>query len=146
MAVETYETRYGPIYRLVGGCKDDWQNIDVSKWYRKPSGIIRWRRRRVYLRMQRPALKAFKDAESRVGHEITVTGTLRTCALQQELYARDSNRYAPPSVGVHTQGLAVDVSTDQPDFGTKIHKALIACQFKQARPDEDWHYSMYVTA
>lgn len=146
MGIERYETRYGTVYRMVGGCKDDWKNLATSNFYRKDSGVIRLRSRRLPVKMQRPALQAFRQAEAKVGHEIVVTGSLRTCELQAALYRSDPNRYAQPSEGVHCQGLAVDVSTEQPDLTTGIRKAMTLCGFKQSRSDEPWHFSFHVSA
>lgn len=141
-----YTTRYGVIYRLIDGCKDDYESIETSKFYRKESGLIKWRRRSNPVTLQRPALKSFKMAEEKLGREIVVTGSMRTCELQAQLYASDPNRYAPPSVGVHCQGLAIDVTTEDPQLQTKVRDALKLCGWKQARPDEIWHFSFYVKA
>lgn len=146
MGVERYETRYGDVFRLVGGCKDDWPNIRTLRFYRKSSGVIRLRTRRVPVTMQRPALKAFKAAEERVGHEIVVTGSLRSCELQAALYKSDPHRFAQPSEGVHCQGLAIDASTEQPDLTTGIRRAMVAEGFHQSRSDEPWHFSFRVSA
>jgi hypothetical protein len=147
MAVEEYATKYGTVYRLVGGCKDDWKNIVTSSYYRKPSGLIRRRLRRVPITMQAPAIKALRVAEEALGREIVVTGSLRSCELQAKLYASDKVRFAPNTVGVHCQGLAIDVTTNDPELKTKVRKALLAVGFNQSRPeDEPWHFSMKVSA
>lgn len=147
MAVRTYETKYGDVYRCIGCCKDDYKNIDTMKNYRKASGVLKWRRRRVYITGQRPMLAAIRDAEKALGREIVVTGSLRTCALQAALYKSDPDRFAPPTVGVHCQGLAIDVTTEDPELKTKVRKALLAVGFHQSRAaDEPWHFSFKVTA
>ena len=151
MAVETYKTQYGDVYRCIGCCKDDYENITTSRNYRKASGVIKWRPRTVAISGQRPMLKAIREVEAGLGKEIVVTGSLRTCALQAQLYARDPKRYAPPSVGVHCQGLAIDVNTEWRDSLTANEelrfKGLMKHNgFHQARPDEPWHFSYEVTA
>lgn len=140
-------TAHGRIYRLEGGCRDDWANIVTSRWYRKPSGLIRRKRRRNPITLQRPAIESWKAAEAQLGREIVVTGSIRTCELQAQLYASDQSRYAPPWVGLHTQGLAADVTTEDPYLTTTTRKALEAHGWSQARPeDEPWHFSMGWTA
>lgn len=150
MTIERYETKYGVVFRDVGGCKDDWNNIGTSRYYRKTSGLIRRRKRRVPITMQKPALEALKVAEQRLGHEIVVTGSFRTCELQDALYHSDPpasmKRFAPNTVGVHCQALALDASTEQPDLTTAIRKAMLAQDFHQSRPDEPWHFSYHVSA
>lgn len=145
--VERKSTKYGTVFRLSGGCKDDWDNIVTSSYYRKPSGIIRRRKRRVPITMQRPAIEALRAAEARLGREIVVTGSARSCALQASLYASDPKRYAPPSVGLHCQDLAIDATTEDPELKTTTRHALEAEGFTQARPtDEPWHFSYGWTA
>lgn len=151
MAVETYETKFGNVYRMVGGCKDDYSNITTSRSYRKTSGVVRVRPRTVAITLQRPAIKALRVVEAHLGQEVVVTGSLRTCELQAALYRKDPSRYAPPSVGVHCQGLAIDVNTtwrsalsdkDEAEFVKLMHQV----GFNQSRPDEPWHWSYEVTA
>lgn len=147
MAVERKETRFGTVFRLVGGCKDDWKNVVTSRYYRKPSGLIRRRLRPVPITLQKPAMDALRKAEERAGMEITVTGSRRTCALQAELYARDSHRYAPPSVGLHCQALAIDQNMDNQTAKPATKEALLHVGFTQSRPtDEPWHWSFGWTA
>lgn len=151
MALESTLTEYGRVYRLVGGCKDDYANIDTSKNYRKESGVVKWRRRTVAISGQHPMLAAIRQVEKELGMEIVVTGSLRTCALQASLYAKDRNRYAPPSVGLHCQGLAIDVNTVWRD-ALSVHDELRFvglmkhAGFTQARSDEPWHWSFGWTA
>jgi len=145
--VQRVDTDYGRVFRLVGGCKDDWSQITTSSWYHKPSGLVRWRKRKVAITLQAPAVAALKDAEKILGREIVVTGSLRTCELQAALYKSDPNRYASPSVGVHCQGLAIDVTTEDPELKTKTRKALFQVGFNQSRPDDEpWHFSFAVVA
>lgn len=147
MSTTTVQTKYGPVYRLVGGCKDNWSNVETSRNYRKASGVKRWRRRRVYISGQKPMLMAIRAAEKSLGRELVVTGSRRTCELQASLYRSDPKRFAAPSVGVHCQGLAIDVTTEDPELKTKVRKALLAEGFHQSRPDDEpWHFSFGVTA
>lgn len=145
--VQRKDTRFGTVFRLDGGCKDDWKNIVTSRYYKKPSGLIRRRRRKNPITMQKPAILALQRAEERLGREVVVTGSLRTCALQAELYKSDPSRYAPPSVGLHCQGLAFDATTEDPQLKTTTRAALEHVGFTQARPDDEpWHFSYGWTA
>lgn len=145
MAEVKRDTEYGTVHRLEGGCKDDWVNIQTDLYYHKQRGLVRKRKRAVAITMQRPALRALSAAEAELGREVVVTGSFRTCAFQAEKYHEDPQRYAPPSVGLHCQGLAIDVSTNVLD--DKIRKALLRHGFTQARPvDEPWHFSFGWTA
>lgn len=147
MGLEQKDTEYGTVFRLAGGCKDDWVNITTSTDYRKDSGVVRRRTRKVSITLQRPALKALRAAEAELGREIVVTGSLRTCARQAELYKSDPGRYAAPSVGLHCQGLAIDVTTADPELTTRTRRALLRHGFSQSRPvDEPWHFSYGWTA
>jgi len=151
MALETKDTKFGKVFRLAGGCKDDFENIVTSRFYRKPSGVIPHRLRHISITMQRPAIEALRVVEAHLGQEVKVTGSARTCELQAQLYAKDPKRYAPPSVGLHCQALAIDVDTvwrdslsnkDEEEF-VKLMKQV---GFTQARPDEPWHWSFGWTA
>jgi hypothetical protein len=145
MAVTTIPTKYGDVYRYVGGCKDDYDNIVTSSYYRR-YGVI-FKKRPVAITIQRPALKALRAAEKRLGRQIVVTGSARSCEYQAELYRKDPSRYAAPSVGVHCQALAFDVTTADPELKTKVRAALYAEGFHQSRPDDEpWHFSYAVTA
>jgi hypothetical protein len=151
MAVETQVTKFGPVYRDVGGCKDDYKNIVTSSYYRKPSGIVRRRRRATSITMQKPAIEALRVVEAHMGMEVVVTGSSRSCELQAALYKKDPNRYAPPNVGLHCQALAIDVNTTWRAALSDKEEAqflLLMKQvgFTQARPDEPWHFSYGWTA
>lgn len=147
MAIESKETRFGKVFRLNGGCKDDWKTIATSRYYRKTSGLIRRRLRRVPITMQKPALDALRRAEERAGTEITVTGSSRSCEFQAALHARDSARYAAPSVGLHCQALAIDQNMENQTHSPETKEALLHVGFTQSRPsDEPWHWSFGWTA
>ena len=135
-----------------GQCKDDYPNIRL--YDQPPAGGSP-------IKLQGPALRAFKAAEIRYakrsgwsaarikrvgGRPIALTGSWRSCAYQASLYAKDSRRYASPNVGVHTRGLAIDVSTAQPNQAV-IRACLKAEGWVQVRPDDEpWHYSYFVEA
>ena len=147
MTVEAKDTRFGTVYRKTDGCKDDYSNIITSRLYRKTSGVIRRRPRKVTITAQRPAVEAFRRAEVLVGREIVVTGTARSCALQASLFKLFPSRYAPPWVGLHCQALAIDVSTNDPQLQTTVREALLRVGFTQSRPDDEpWHFSYGWTA
>ncbi len=145
MAVEEYTSKYGTVYRCVGCCKDDWKNIRKSSYYRKQSGLVRLAPRDVDVTLQKPALDSLRAVEEKLSRQIYVTGSLRTCELQHDLYASDPKRYASPLVGVHCQGLAIDVHTGHLD--EVLRSTLLHHGWNQSRPtDEPWHFSFRVTA
>lgn len=140
-----YFTRYGVIYHSPL-CKDDWRNIETSDQYLKESGSDLWRPRSgPDVTLQRAALKSFKVAEAKADQEIILTGSIRSCAQQAQLYHMDPQRFASPNTTLHTQGLAIDVNTDHLD--RTVRNALTLCGWKQARPDDEpWHFSYHLRA
>lgn len=147
MGLQSKSTEYGTVHRLEGGCKDDWDNITRSEYYETPRVLRPKRRRPVAITLQRPALKALKAAEAEIKKEIVVTGSIRTCEQQAALYQSDPNRYAPPSVGLHCQGLAIDVNTGEKYLTDTVRAALKRHGWTQARPDDEpWHFSYGWTA
>lgn len=146
MGIEKKETDWGAVYRS-STCKDNYETIVTSEYYRKPSGLIRRRKRDIAITLQRPALESLRECEAKLGREIKVTGTSRTCALQAALYKKDPQRYAPPNVGLHCQSLAIDVSTLDSELKTRVREVLTHHGWTQARPyDEPWHFSFGWTA
>jgi hypothetical protein len=150
MAIETKSTPFGAVYRD-SVCKDDYANIKTSNNYRKPSGLIKWRRRVVAITAQRPLIEALRVVEAHLGKEVVVTGSARTCALQTALYAKNPSRYASPNVSMHCQALAIDVNTTWRDALTTAEEAefvklMHQVGFTQARADEPWHWSFGWTA
>ncbi len=150
-------TTYGVIHRVDGVCKDDYENLRV--YNQPPEGgapII----------LQQPAMKSFKAAEAAYGERkwrpfmhmpkrivgpsrtfrpIHLTGSIRSCATQARLYASDKSRYAPPWVGVHPHGLAIDVDTGY--LNRIIRNILLNHGWRQSRPDDEpWHFSFGVIA
>ena len=141
-------TPYGVVH--YGACRDDWPNLRL--YDQPPAGGSP-------VKLQASALRAFRAAERRYakltgwsaqrikrtgGRAIRLTGSWRSRAYQAQLYRRDPRRYAPPCSGLHPDGLAVDVSQDQPNLG-KIDRVLKAEGWVQVRPsDEPWHYSYIV--
>ena len=151
MAIEVKDTKFGKVYRDVGGCKDDYANIVTAKRYRKASGVVPFRTRQVAITMQRPAILALRVVEAHLEREVVVTGSSRSCALQAALYAKDPSRYARPSEGLHCQALAIDVNTTWRASLTdkeeaEFVKLMAQVGFTQARPDEPWHFSYGWTA
>lgn len=126
---------YRPI--ICGGkCRDNYDRIETQ-----PYGT----NGRLTATLQRGAMTSFLEASAAVkretGHEIALTGSIRTCAQQTALYAKEPGRFAPPDLTFHTRGLAIDVSTEQDDQDT-IAKALTRRGWFRARPaDEPWHWS-----
>ena len=97
--------------------------------------------------LQRAALDSFLEAEAAVGFLIVVTGSIRSCAYQADLYRSDPVRFASPNTTAHCRGLAIDVSQSLSATRLKaIGRALKARRWYQARPAgtpnaEPWHYS-----
>jgi hypothetical protein len=151
-------TEYGVIYRSEQ-CRDDWRNIET---YDQQGGHS-------LITLQKPAILSLKaaeqtlyrrlhpiDAERRkrrgkppgVEPIIVLPGSKRTCELQASLYAKDPQRYAPPNAGVHTHGLAIDVSQAQRRRKLNLtYKVLAGHGWTRTRPDDEpWHWSFGVTA
>lgn len=134
--MSTTRTLFGTIHHG-GQCRDDYANIEI--YDQPPSGGSP-------IKLQRPALRSFLQTERRLDKTISLTGSWRSCALQRELYARDSNRYAHPDVTLHTRGLAIDVSQAQSSRKLrKIRRLLTELGWHQVRPDDEpWHYSFWL--
>lgn len=139
----TTPTPYGPIFHG-GPCDDDYENIVL---YDQGGD-------RAVIKMQRPAIKSFKEAEEAITRKfgrkqfILLTGSWRSCELQRQLFASDPNRFAHPDTTLHTRGLAIDVSQNQSSLKLKrIHTALTNRGWNRVRPDDEpWHYSFHLTA
>ena len=128
------QTKYGPIHPVTGKCRDDYVNLVL--WHTNGG---------VTVKLQKPAMDSFRVASIKV-KGIPLTGSWRSCAYQTQLYASDPNRYAAPNGTGHTRGLCIDVSTAQSALKLRrIHKALTAGDWHQARSDESWHWSYHVS-
>lgn len=152
MATRRIATKFGTVFHR-DTCKSDWGNIVTSTWYRRKVGrvYVPFKKRPVAITLQKPAMDAFRAVEDKLGFQVFVTGSHRTCAYQRELYARDPRRYAHPNSGVHTHGLAVDVDSTQlgkvGKNGKTVRETFRAVGWKQSRPDDEpWHHSWGVTA
>lgn len=131
------KTPYGVIF-YGGTCRDDYPNMAL--YDQPPAGGSP-------IKLQKPAMLSFKEAQQRLGKGkyIYLTGSWRSCAFQRELYNRDPRRYASPEGTLHTRGLAIDVSMNQSWLKRRnIKRILTNLGWKQARPDEPWHYSYWV--
>lgn len=134
-----YKTKYGVIYDG-GPCKDDYSNINI---YSQTQQRI--------VKLQGPALRAFKAAEERCAtrrkKHILITGIgWRDCTLQYQLWTSDSSRFANPTTSKHCRGLAIDVDQGQGRFRLrKIQKALRAEGWNDVVSGEPWHYSYFVS-
>jgi hypothetical protein len=118
--------------RCGGPCRDDYDRIAA---FQNRGGQI--------IRLQKAARDSFLAAEKKLGFPIMVTGTLRECAQQFELWKSDPGRFAAPQSTAHTRGLAIDVSQAQSLYRrTRIKWALRNRGWHQSRPDDEpWHYS-----
>jgi hypothetical protein len=116
-----------------GKCKDDYKRI-ITRAYGANNHL--------HVTLQKAAMYSFLDASKAVG-PIVLTGSIRSCAQQTELYRSDSSRYANPNTTAHTRGLAIDVSTAiTKKRDDEIRKALFRRGWHQVRPDDEpWHYS-----
>jgi len=142
-----YNTPTGRIY-YDGSGNDHRDNIVDSK----PA----FTKRHSAAKLQAPALVSFRQAEDILGKRLAIkngwdpkkakakaiqlTGSWRSFAYQAALYHSDSHRYASPYTSGHVQAVAIDVSTNDPNFSL-IHDILTSLGWKQARGDEPWHYS-----
>jgi hypothetical protein len=105
------------------------------------------------VRLQAPALRAFKAAELRITpkrmkrrgkvRHILITGVgYRSWKLQQALYAQEPGRFANPDGSMHVEALAVDVDMNQSVLRrARIKKALQAEGWYYAVDGEPWHAS-----
>jgi hypothetical protein len=140
-----YPTKYGLVYWRPT-CKSDWSNIESRGYYVKFEGTKNQERvqRDYNLKLQRSALRSFLAAEKKLGFQLKLTGSHRTCEFQRACWESDPQRFAHPNEGVHTHGLAIDVHTGI--LSNRIKDVLKAHGWKQSRPvDEPWHFSFKVT-
>ena len=150
------QTKFGRVWRLVGGCKDNWSNVETAT----VGGKFAVGGPETY-RLQHPAVESLRWVAKEIGavgpfkvrsRPVRVTGSARSCSLQASLYAQDPGRYAAPWVGLHTQALAIDVDTNWQlalDNKTewKFKRAMREAGWTQSRPeDEPWHWSFGWTA
>lgn len=157
MGIQTIKTEYGNI-RKASECKDDYENLVT---YTQGGGMS-------VITLQSPAMRSFKESEVALWkkmhpiewrrrqrrnkepgreHIAVLAGSKRTCELQASLYRSDPQRYAPPSVGLHTHGLAIDISQAQGARKLKlIYQVLANHDWNKVRPvDEPWHMSFHLT-
>jgi hypothetical protein len=112
-----------------------------------------------FVRLQGPAIRAFKAAELRITprrlkrkgkvRHILITGQgYRSYALQKSLVENSDQpgRYADPDGSLHVEALAVDVDQGQGAFRLRaIRKALEAEGWHYGVSGEPWHASFHVT-
>jgi hypothetical protein len=118
--------------RCGGPCRDDYERI--VRFQSRAGQIVT---------LQHAAAQSFQAAEKALGFGLLLTGSIRTCERQAELYASDPKRFAHPAKTAHTRGLAIDVSTAQSSWRKwRIKRALSKRGWFQCRPiDEPWHWS-----
>lgn len=144
----TYNTEYGPIYYDNTGNDHRPNMVDSPEvWVRKHGKHPYFAHEGV--KLQKPALLAFQEAERRYAHKtrpfrksraILVTGSWRSFAYQYTLWRSDSKRYANPYTGGHVQGVAIDVNNELSDFNL-IQDILLNVGWVQSRSDERWHFT-----
>jgi hypothetical protein len=138
-----FKTKYGTIHCRYPGPKRKYDNVNIYH-----QTLQR------YVQLQAPALRAFKAAEARLGHNriIKLTGHgYRTYRDQMDLWLSEPGRFAHPDTSMHVEADAVDVDTGQ-RFKLKtvaqtqalIRKALEAEGWHYAVPGEPWHCSFRV--
>lgn len=104
-----------------------------------------------YVKLQAPALRAFKAAEERCATRrhphILITGHgYRSWKDQQALYAQEPGRFANPDTSMHVEADAVDIDMNQSRRRrAAIKRALLAEGWHQAVEGEPWHYSFKIT-
>lgn len=118
--------------------------------------VPRFPRRHEAIKAQRPAVKAFQEAERRYGRKLAkrkgwrwgrraraigLTGSWRSFELQRSLWQSDPGRFASPYVSGHVQGVAVDLNTTNADF--ELQRTILKeVGWQQVRADEPWHWSL----
>jgi len=146
MSIHTYGTRFGDIYHS-DVCKDDFANITTKTVKRRGKGGYS-----ATYTLQAPAIASLRAVAKDLGGPfrqlpVKVTGTIRTCAYQMQLWLSDPNRYAHPNVTLHTQGLAIDVDMNWLNAHPEAKASLLAHGWHQSRPDDEpWHFSYRLTA
>jgi len=138
-----FATPYGVVKMRNPGPKDDPPYGNLNTYVRTVGDV----------RLQGPALRAFKDAEVKATPRrmrrrgkvlpILITGVgYRSYALQKELYDREPGRFANPDGSMHVEALAVDIDMRQSTLRrARIKKALIAKGWFYAVDGEPWHAS-----
>ena len=146
MTERQYDTKYGTIHTTDPGPYHAYPNLQL---YKQTDSR--------YVRLQGPALRAFKAAELRTTpkrlkkkgkvRHILITGEgYRDYSLQEHLWRSDPNRYANPNSSMHVEGLAIDVDQGQGAFRLyQIKKALLLEGWHYGVSGEPWHTSYTVT-
>ncbi len=130
------ENPFGPIFRTTGPCNDSYPNIVVGQ---NAAG------QRV--KLQKPALLAYQEAERLNGRPIRITGEgFRSCASQWSLYRSEPGRFANPDSSRHCRGLAIDVYNTADNLTPKAKSSLEAVGFNFAVSGEPWHCSYLESA
>lgn len=122
---------FGVVYHTVGPCKDDYENIVYDH---NAAGQL--------VKLQRPAMLAYHEAERMNGAPIRITGIgWRSCASQDALYRSDPSRFAPSERSRHCRGLAIDVYNTADNLTTLAKGCLEAVGFCQGVSGEPWHFA-----
>lgn len=122
---------FGEIFHTSGPCKDDYPNMVNDH---NAAGQI--------VRLQKPAMLAYHEAERLNGRPIKITGEgFRSCALQADLYRSNPGRFADPDFSRHCRGLALDVENTPENLTSKAKASLEAVGFNFAVAGEPWHCS-----
>lgn len=136
-----FKSPYGTIHVRNPGPFEAYANVEVYKQNKTGTRIVK---------LQRPAIRAFKAAEARCATarkpHILITGIgYRSYSDQRILWLGDSQRFADPDLSMHVEADAVDVDQGQGTRRLKaIHRALIAEGWYQAVENEPWHYSFRI--
>jgi len=145
MTVQRIDTRYGEIKVSSPGPKIEYDNLNI--YHQTQDRVVR---------LQGPALRAFKAAEAALSKNhrriIKITGIgYRDWYTQYALWRSDDQRYANPDSSMHVEGLAVDVDTGQRFKGKTvaqtqhlIREALEDKGFHFGVGGEPWHCSFHV--
>ena len=143
-----YDTKYGKIHVHNPGSFHEPENLQT---YAQTSSR--------YVKLQGPALRAFKAAEQRITprrlkrrgqtRHILITGVgYRSYRTQADLFYGPLNdygsgtRFANPNGSLHVEALAVDIDMNQSVFRrAQIKRALVAEGWHYGVDGEPWHAS-----
>lgn len=120
---------FGQIFHTTGPCKDDYPNMVNDH---NAAGQI--------VKLQKPAMLAYHEAERLNGRAIRITGEgFRSCSLQWSLYNSDPGRFANPNDSRHCRGLAIDVENTPENLTAKAKTSLVSVGFCFGVSGEPWH-------
>jgi hypothetical protein len=155
-----FSTKYGVITIRNPGRKEPPPNLQTLRRVKGKAALpgFKYAKSAGDVRLQGPALRAFREAELRSTPKrlrkkglitpIILTGVgYRSYALQSSLYYGPDNvggRYADPDGSLHCEAIAVDTNNGLNPFRkAAVKKALVAEGFHFPISGEPWHASFH---